>query len=73
MFFGRASVGSSGNKNGALGDEVEGYIMGRSSVNSNNSYEEYRQQAMQMAEKVGESAKVLKDKALDWLSTFATS
>jgi hypothetical protein len=45
--------------------------MGRSSVNSGGSYEEYRQQAIQIAEKVTDGAKVLKDKALDWLSTFA--
>ena len=46
--------------------------MGRSSVNSGNSYDEYRQQAVQIAEKVQEGAKVLKDKALDFLSTFST-
>jgi hypothetical protein len=46
--------------------------MGRSSVNSNNSYDEYKEAAVKIAEKVSESAKVMKDKALDWLSTFAT-
>jgi hypothetical protein len=51
---------------------MEGYIMGRSSINSNNSYDEYKQTAHQIAEKVTESAKVLKDKALDWFSTFST-
>ncbi len=45
--------------------------MGRSSINSNNSYDEYRETAAKIAEKVQEGAKVLKDKALDWLSTFA--
>jgi hypothetical protein len=39
----------------------------------NNSYDEYKEQAAKMAERVTESAKVLKDKALDWLSTFTTS
>ncbi|TNV78411.1 hypothetical protein FGO68_gene2700 [Halteria grandinella] len=70
MFFGRKSQPNGSDKD--LGDQVEGYLMGRSSVNSGNSYEEYRQQAVQMAEKVQEGAKVLKDKALDWLSTFST-
>ena len=56
--------------------------MGRSSLNSNiqminltlnignNSYDEYKDQAAKIAEKVTENAKILKDKALDWLSTF---
>lgn len=68
MFFGRAEGGGSGEKN--FGDDVEGYIMGRSSLNSNNSYEEYREQAAVIAEKVTAGARVLKDKALDWLSTL---
>jgi len=70
MFFGRKSQPNGSEKD--LGDQMEGYLMGRSSVNSGNSYEEYRQQAVQMAEKVQEGAKVLKEKALDWLSTFST-
>jgi hypothetical protein len=41
MFFGRKSQPSNGIEKD-FGDQVEGYIMGRSSVNSNNSYEEYR-------------------------------
>jgi len=69
MFFGRKQEGSA-DKN--FGEDVEGYIMGRSSVNSNNSYDEYKEAAVKIAEKVSESAKVMKDKALDWLSTFAT-
>ena len=71
MFFGKKADGS-GDKNAAFGDEVEGYIMGRSSINSNSSYDEYKEQAAKIAEKVSESAKVLKGKALDWLSTFST-
>ena len=43
MFFGRAEGGDSGEKN--LGDDVEGYIMGRSSLNSNNSFEDYKETA----------------------------
>lgn len=70
MFFGR-KVDNSGDKNAAFGDEMEGYIMGRSSINSNNSYEEYKEAAIQLAEKATEGAKVLKEKALGWLSTFA--
>ena len=69
MFFGKKAE-SSGDKNG-FGDDIEGYIMGRSSVNSNNSYDEYKETAVKMAEKVHESAKVLKDKAMDWFSTFS--
>lgn len=44
--------------------------MGRSSQTSNNSYDEYKEQAAKIAEKVQENAKALKNKALDWLSTF---
>lgn len=61
---------------------MEGYMMGRSSQNSkfplkikplgNNSYDEYKEQAAKMAERVQEGAKVLKEKALDWLSTFTS-
>jgi hypothetical protein len=43
MFFGKAEGGGSGEKN--FGDDVEGYIMGRSSLNSNNSYDEYKEAA----------------------------
>jgi len=68
MFFGKKLEGS-GEKN--IGDDVEGYILGRSSINSNNSYEEYKETAAKIAEKVSESAKVLKNKTLDWLSTFS--
>lgn len=72
MFFGRKANedGGSGEKNN-FGEDVEGYIMGRSSLNSNNSYEEYKETASKIAEKVSEGAKVLKGKAIDWLSTFA--
>ena len=68
MFFGKAEGGGSGDKN--FGDDVEGYILGRSSLNSNNSYDEYKEAATVIAEKVTQSARQLKDKALDWLSTF---
>jgi hypothetical protein len=71
MFFGRAEGGGSGEKNN-FGDDVEGYIMGRSSLNSNNSYDEVKEAATKIAEKVTEKASILKDKALDWLATFAT-
>ena len=71
MFFGRAESGGGGSGDKNFGDDVEGYIMGRSSLNSNNSYDEYREQAAVIAEKVTQGAKVLKDKALDWLSTFS--
>ena len=71
MFFGKNQA-AGGGAGGNFGDDMEGYIMGRSSINSNNSYDEYKQTAHQIAEKVTESAKVLKDKALDWFSTFST-
>lgn len=72
MFFGRAENTGSGDKNnnGNFGDDVEGYIMGRSSLNSNNSYDEVKEAATKIAERVTEGAKQLKDKAFDWLSTF---
>ena len=56
MFFGKKAE-VSGDKRDGFGDEVEGYIMGRSSLNSNNSYEEYKETAAKIAEKVTESAK----------------
>ena len=68
MFFNKPEGGGSGEKN--FGDDVEGYIMGRSSLNSNNSYDEVREAATKIAERVSEGAKQLKDKAFDWLSTF---
>jgi hypothetical protein len=37
----------------------------------NGSYDEYKEAAVKIAEKVGEKASELKDKALDWLSAFA--
>lgn len=37
------------------------------------SYDEYKEQAAKIAEKVQENAKILKEKALDWLSTFTQS
>lgn len=49
MFFGKKEPGSAGKD---LGDDVEGYIMGRSSQNSSNSYDEYRETAVKIAEKV---------------------
>lgn len=78
MFFGSNAEPKKGN----LGEEMEGYLMGRSSQNSkcclfdvsigNNSYDEYKEQAAKMAEKVTESAKILKEKALDWLSSYTS-
>lgn len=83
MFFG-SNGGQNGRTSGGkdLGDEVEGYLMGRSSQTSkryrlsysllgSNSYDEYKEQAARIAEKVSENAKILKNKALDWLSTFS--
>ena len=71
MFFGK-KPGDSGSEKG-IGEEMEGYIMGRSSINSNNSYDEYKEQAARIAEKVTEGAKVFKDKALDWFNNFSAS
>lgn len=42
-------------------------------LGSNNggiTYDEYKEQAAKIAEKVTEQAKILKDKAFDWFSTF---
>jgi len=38
-----------------------------------NSYDEYKEQAAKIAEKVQENAKIFKDKAMDWFSTFSQS
>jgi hypothetical protein len=45
MFFGADAAGKNSNKGQNFGEDVEGYIMGRSSNTSNNSYEEYREAA----------------------------
>jgi hypothetical protein len=37
---------------------------------SGANFEEYKEAAAKMAEKVGEKASILKDKALDWFSSF---
>lgn len=56
MFFGNGAGAngrpSNSNSNKDFGDEVEGYFLGRSSMNSNNSYDEYKEQAAKIAEKV---------------------
>ena len=75
MFFGREEEEQ---KRKSIGEQMEGYF-GRSSLNStsalnnvgNGSYDEYKEAAAKMVEKAQENAKLLKDKALDWLSTFA--
>lgn len=36
------------------------------------NYDEYKEQAVKMAEKMGESAKLMKDKALDWFNQFTS-
>ena len=41
--------------------------------NRSGGYDEYKQQAQQIAEKVGETASAIKDKALDWLSYYTGS
>jgi len=71
MFFGNRSSNPGSNKD--FGDEVEGYFLGRHSQNSGGSYDEYKEQAAKIAGKVQENAKILKEKALDWLSTFTQS
>ncbi len=37
-------------------------------VSQGVNYDEYREQAAKMAEKVSENAKILKGKAMDWFS-----
>lgn len=66
MFFGKEENQKD------MGDEMEGYLMGRHSLNSNGShnYDEYKEAAAKLAEKVGEKASILKDKALDWFSSI---
>ena len=49
---------------------MEGYLMGRSSANSNGNYEEYRETAGKIAEKVQEQAQIMKERALDWFNTI---
>jgi hypothetical protein len=69
MFFGNKKEPGSAGKD--LGEDVEGYIMGRTSNTSNNSYDEYKETAIKIAEKVTDQAKVYKDKALDWFNNFS--
>ena len=56
-----------------MGQKVEGYFMGRFSNTSGQSYEEYKDAAYKVAERTAEKAKELKEKALDWLSSFQTT
>ena len=51
MFFGRSEESK---QTGDIGDEMEGYLMGRSSANSNGNYDEYSETAGKIAEKVQE-------------------
>lgn len=58
MFFGRGN-------GGVDNDHDDSHYASR-------DYQEYKDQAVIIAQKVGENAKYYKDKALDWLSQFST-
>lgn len=46
--------------------------MGRSSNLSSGSYDEYKEAASKVAERVSEKASVLKAKTMDWFSQFTS-
>ena len=52
-------------------ESTENYLLGRASLNSNNSYDEYKETAKQYMEGAQVRAQDLKEKAMDWLTTFA--
>lgn len=64
MFFGE-------NADGANPDSGREH-KGRSSNLSGGGYDEYKEQAKIIADRVSEGAKVAKDKMMDWFSQFTT-
>jgi len=66
MFFDRAEK-----QPGDIVENTENYLLGRTSLGSNTSYDEYRETAKQYMENASERAKEMKDKAMDWLNGFA--
>jgi hypothetical protein len=47
-------------------------LLGRSSNLSSGSYDEYKEAASKVAERVSEKASVLKAKTIDWFSQFTS-
>lgn len=68
MMFGRAS-GPEKPQKGLL-ESFEQNLLGRASLGSGGSYDEYKEAAARVAEKVGAKATELKAATLDWFSQF---
>lgn len=69
MFFGNEGA-KEGDEGGYKSIIVYQYNLYIDNQSNGVNYDEYKEQAAKMAEKVGESAKFYKDKALDWFSQF---
>lgn len=68
MMFGRAS-GPEKPTGPSLIESIQDYAMGRES-NGSGSYDEYKEAASKVAERIGEQASEVKAKAMDWFSQF---
>ena len=66
MMFGRASQP----EKQSLGDAFENNLMGRNSLGSSGSYDEYKAMANQVAGRMGEKATDIKTQAMDWFANF---
>jgi hypothetical protein len=64
MMFGRASAPE---KQASLIDAWQDNLMGRS---SGGSYDEYKEAAAKVAERVGQKASEMKSATMDWFSQF---
>lgn len=70
MMFGRASAPE--NAQPSLIQSFENNLLGRSSLNSGSSYDEYKEAANRVAEKVTQEASKLKAATMDWFSQFTS-
>lgn len=66
MMFGRASAAEQ--PTGGLMESIQDNLIGRS---SNGSYDEYKEAAIKVADRLGEQASVMKASAMDWFSQFS--
>lgn len=65
MMFGRASEPAQ--PTGSLIESIQDNLIGRS---SNGSYDEYKEAAIKVADRLGEQAGAMKASAYDWFSQF---
>jgi hypothetical protein len=66
MMFGRASGPEKPQK--SLLESFEQNLLGRTSLGSGGSYDEYKEAAARVAEKVGAKATEFKTATMDWFS-----